>query len=168
MPSIGDHARELFQFRNDLLAIGFTDKDTAEVIRRCGAVVPIYGRQIDGVFIRSSGQRDRHFATHGWYSILSVQDKTIQMKKLYVETADVFECGTYWFPSVVMANLEMMDGGRPSPDNQFVPQAIPSSVVAMSPVLLALMKKVVEDGGRFESMTDFTVAEELLRRIDAE
>lgn len=166
MPTIEEQAVELFQFRNDLLACGFTDENTAEVIRRCGAVIPLYGGQMEGVYIRPDGRRDAHFAVHGWYSILEASKDRVLIKKLYVETADTFECGTYWLQSVVMANLEMMDKGCPTPDKTFEPVSIPSKWVALAPLMVHLLRKVSDDGGTLEWMSDLTRIENLLAELD--
>lgn len=116
-------ARELFDFRNHLEAVGCKEDLIAEVIRRYGTHIPVFGSQLQGVYIRSdTGQRDPHTATPGWYSILNVEGSLVQIKKPYVETADVFECGTFWLPMVIAANMEMIDKGHPSPDDKFQPE----------------------------------------------
>jgi hypothetical protein len=166
MPTIEEQALELFQFRNDLLACGFTDENTAEVIRRCGAVIPLYGGQMEGVYIRPDGRRDAHFAIHGWYSILEASKNRVLIKKLYVETADTFECGTYWLQSTVMANLEMMEGTCPTPDKTHEPTPIPSKWVALAPLMAHMLRKVSEEDGFLQWRSDVDKIDNLLAELD--
>lgn len=116
-------ARELFEFRNNLEALGCKEDVIAEVIRKYGAHIPVFSGQLSGVYIRSdTGQRDPHNAIPGWYSILKVEGNRMWIRKPYVENADVFECGTFWVPMVISANMEMIDKGHPSPDKTFEPE----------------------------------------------
>jgi hypothetical protein len=137
-------ARELFEFRNLLNAAGFKEDDIAEIIRHYGTHIPVFGSQLDGVYIRSdTGQRDHHTATPGWYSILRAESGRVWIRKMYMETADVFECGTYWLPMIVMANMEMIDKGHPSPDDKFQPEG----AVWMGQVSEQRIRDLVDTGG---------------------
>ncbi len=118
---ISEKARDLFEFKNNLISIGFKEDLIAEIIRKFGDVIPVFGSQLQGFYVRPDGRRDPHFAVHGWYSILKVEGNSVWIKKLYHETADVFHCGTFWIPSTVGANMEMMDKGHPSPDSGYNP-----------------------------------------------
>lgn len=99
--------------RDVLSVIGCCEETITEAIRLGGDRIPVFGSQMKGYYIRPDGRRETHFAVPGWYQIESTsgdQCSTIVMRSTHPR-ADAFECGSYWLPGFLGANLECVTKG---------------------------------------------------------
>lgn len=123
MRTVEEIKDSLYQHAEKLHAAGFRKASIARLIVAYGEYLPIFGQQLQGVYIDPQGLRNPHTCVPGWYQIIKAEGKRVWLLKTYCPTADPFETGTEWLESTIMANDEMITKGHPSPDKSFDPNA---------------------------------------------
>ena len=101
--------------RDHLAAVGCREETIAEAIRLGGDLIPVFGSQLKGCYIRPDGRRESHFAVPGWYQIMSIDCRILTIVKPSSVQPHRFECDAQSLLAVLGANLECVAKGHCSP-----------------------------------------------------